>query len=87
MPESKRDFRMSYVSVWRTRLVRATAMRSCAVRRLTYCTPIWVVSSTEASATDHPAAWASAMFASVWRRLPPKMSISHWPSSVTLVVL
>ena len=87
MPESKRDFRMSYVSVWRTRLVRATAMRSWVVRRFTYCSPIWVVSSTQASATDQLAASASAMLASVWRRLPPKTSISHWPSSATLVVL
>ena len=28
MPESRRDLRISYVSDWRTRFVRATSMRS-----------------------------------------------------------
>ena len=78
---------MSYVSDCSARFVRATSMSSCVVRRLMYFCPICVVRDTQASASDQPAASAIAKAASDARRLPPKMSISHSPSSPTRCVL
>ena len=77
MPESKRDLRMSYVSVCRTRFVRATAMRCCVVLSSMYSRPTSAVSVTHASARLHSAACISASADSVALLLPPKMSISH----------
>ena len=77
IPESRRDLRISYVSVWRTRLVRATAMRCCVVLSSMYSLPTSAVSVTHASASSHPACCSSAHAASVPRLLPPKTSISH----------
>ncbi len=81
MPESRRDFKISYVSVCRTRLVRATSMRFCVVRSAIYWLATSEVSDTHASATLQPAASASAHAASVARRVPPNMSISHEASN------
>ena len=47
----------------------------------------WKGKDASNGATDHPAASACASAASVARRLPPKMSISQFPSSPTFWTL
>ena len=77
MPESRRDLRMSYVSLCSLRFVRATRRRSCEVRSVMYWLPISAASETHAFSTEAAAASSEAAADSYERRTPPKMSISH----------